>query len=187
MKIVKESINFERGLDPKESMNIGIKPKITDWLYNYFIVTSQATKQSYFKINDDLTIDIYGFFATSWKGNFPDYIQFNKIFTNKNNNGDFQIGAGNKMNTLRGCPKIVEGNFDCTKNNLKNLIGGPIIVEGTYYCGQNPLESLEGLAKEIGSGLSCNNKSGLTKKDIPKETKFSCYSDQISISYWGNW
>ena len=30
--IVKESINFERGLDPKQAMNVGLEQKIANFL-----------------------------------------------------------------------------------------------------------------------------------------------------------
>jgi hypothetical protein len=182
MKIVRESLNFERGQDPKQSMNIGLKAKITDWLYEYFIPSNPATREIHFNINNDLTINIYGSFSTSWQGDFPEYIQFNEIIERDNHSG-FDISRNN-MTTLRGCPKIVNGAFDCTGNNLKNFIGGPQMVTGNYIAGQNPLESLIGLAKDILGIFYCNNKMGLTGKDIPKNSKIK---GLYKVDYWGDW
>lgn len=183
--IVREYINFERGIDPKQAMEIGMKSKIEKWLEEYFHNVSNATRESSFTINEDLTIDIDGFFACRWEGNFPDFIQFNEI------RGDFMIqgftGQWNTVKTsLRGCPQKVYGDFDCCRNDLKNLIGGPEYVQGYYVASLNPnIQSLEGLAKYIGKSFSCNNKSNLTIKDIPGGTKIK---GGINISHWGgNW
>ena len=37
MGIVRENINFERGINPKSSMGIGLRSKIEEWLEKYFI------------------------------------------------------------------------------------------------------------------------------------------------------
>ena len=89
------------------------------------------------------------------------------------------------MTSLRGCPKIVTGSFNCSRNDLKNLIGGPEQVNGDYACSLNAnLESLEGLARIIGGNLACNNKSGLTDKDVPKNT---IVTGEVNVHYWSDW
>ena len=135
MSIVRESINFERGINPRTSMGIGLRPKIEEWLKMYFVKTSNSTLKSYYEILEDLTIDVFGFFASTWKGNFPEFIQFNECY------GDFQVDNMG-LTTLRGCPRKVKGYFSCSRNNLKNLIGGPEYVTGSYSASLNPtLES----------------------------------------------
>ena len=47
-----------------------------------------------------------------------------------------------EISSLEGCPKIVKGNFNCSKNNLTSLEGGPEVVEGIFDCSQNKLETL---------------------------------------------
>ena len=180
MSIVRESINFERGINPRTSMGIGLRPKIEEWLKMYFVKTSNSTLKSYYEILEDLTIDVFGFFASTWKGNFPEFIQFNECY------GDFQVDNMG-LTTLRGCPRKVKGYFSCSRNNLKNLIGGPEYVTGSYSASLNPaLESLEGLANYIGGDFSCNNKTGLNSKDIPKGTYIG---GDISVFLWsaGQW
>jgi hypothetical protein len=176
--LVRESISFQRGANPKQVLGIGEYKIIKDWLDEYFIETSYATKQSSYIINDDLTIDVDGFFAMSWNGNFPEFIKFKKVTSN------FQISRCN-MTSLRGCPEIVHGSFECHSNNLKNLIGGPIKVDENYGCSLNPnIQSLAGIAKYIGGDFYCNNKAGLTEKDIPTDV---IIKRDIEVSYWSNW
>ena len=180
MGIVRENINFERGINPRASMGIGLGPKIEEWLEKYFIKTSNATHQSNYEILEDFTINVGNFFATTWKGNFPDFIQFNESY------GDFQIDSMD-LTTLRGCPRKVKGYFSCSRNNLRNLIGGPEYVGGHYSASLNPtIESLEGIAHYIGGDFSCNNKTGLTDKDIPPGTYIG---GDISVHHWsvGQW
>jgi len=182
MHLVKEHMNFERGANPKKAMNVGTRVKIEQWLEDYFQHISHATEKSVYLLNDDLSIDINGFFITDWVENFPDFIQFNEIY------GNFHVGpvtANNEKTTLRGCPKIVHGDFSCNGLSIKNLIGGPTRVDGTYNCSLNPkLVSFEGLATHIGDDFCCNNKSGLTEKDIPKETDIK---GDINVGYWSSW
>ena len=173
--IVRESISFERHKDAKHTLNIGMRTKIQQWLEDNYHGISNATKQSNYTINDDLTIDVDGFFTTTWKGNFPEWIQFGET-------DSFQIqgdgmrkgrmGTKDLMTSLRGCPRIVKGEFNCSRQNLTNLVGGPERVTGHYSCSLNQhIESFKGIAKFIGGDFYCNNNSGLTEKDIPEGTE----------------
>jgi hypothetical protein len=157
MKLVKEHINFERGQHPFDAMGIGKRAQIQKWLdqfpeYRSFDADSNKQIKSYCVINDDLTIDVYGWLKIPHLGlgNFPDYIQFKRVF------GDFCLD-GNKITSLRGSPNYIEGSFSCAYNHLTNLIGGPKIVEGTYTCSINDLISLEGMPEEIGGHFNCIN------------------------------
>ena len=179
MNLVREHIDFKRGIDPKDAMGIGQKVRIKNWLDKYFIETSEATRRSYYEINDDLTIDVEGFFAMSWKGDFPQYIQFNKIY------GNFII-SNCELTTLRGCPKIVVGIFECCSNLITNLVGGPEEVDD-YICSLNKnLKSLKGLAKKINGYIACNNKASLTKRNIPKGTIIKDRK-KSNIHFWSQW
>ena len=185
--IVRESISFERHRDPKHTLNIGMRTKIEEWLEEYYHEVSNATRASKYTINDDLTIDIDGFFVTDWPGNLPDFIQFNEIRGNFVIQGDLRRSVVKKgfMTSLKGCPKIVKGEFNCSRNDLNNLIGGPETVSGNYTCSLNPhLKSLKGIATSIGGDLDCNNKSGLTEKDIPPGTKIV---GRPNVHYWADW
>ena len=132
-------------------------------------------------------IDIDGFFATHWKGNFPEWIQFGTTGSFEIQGDNFRLGGGapELMTSLRGCPKIVNGEFNCSRQDLKNLVGGPETVRGHYSCSMNPhLKSFEGIAKLIGGDFACNNKSGLTEKDIPEGTDIL---GNTNVHYWAQW
>jgi hypothetical protein len=131
-RIVRETINFERGLDPMKSMGIGIKIKIEEWLKENLLY---ASKKPEYHINDDFTID----FLTDCDLRFrdsppmiiPKYIKFNIIY------GYFTF-SGRNVKSLKGwSPEIVHGNYHCNDNLLISLDGCPKIVEGTFTCYSN--------------------------------------------------
>lgn len=134
MKLVKENINFERGLDPKEALGIGSKKAIIDWLnsFPYFVSRHNYT------INNDLSIDVKSEFPIELQGcidlfpngEFPHYINFNHT-------GDFDVDNCG-LKSLRGCPKKIDGYFSCQMNELTSLEDGPKEVRGSYYCNSNP-------------------------------------------------
>jgi hypothetical protein len=54
-------------------------------------------------------------------------------WTGKTFDGDFQVNG--KVSSLKGCPKVIKGDFNCSANkNLKSLEGSPEIVEGFFDC-----------------------------------------------------
>jgi len=71
----------------------------------------------------------------------------NKVF-----HGDINIRS-QELDRLPDLSDItVDGNFDCTRNNLKDLKGSPKKVTGMFDCWRNDLESLDGCPAEVGSG-----------------------------------
>ena len=130
MKLIKEYMNFERGVDPKHAMGIGQIKKIRKWLDNYKITD--------YTINKDLSIDVNGHvdfrssaFDMNPFSNFPDFIQFNNVF------GFFTI-VNKGFTTLKGCPKYVEFQFCCNRNKLTSLEYCPKEV-GDFVCYGNPV------------------------------------------------
>lgn len=69
--------------------------------------------------------------------------------------GNFDCGKNN-LTSLNGCPKEVHGNFTCSKNKLINLIDGPEVAI-LYDCSNNHLTSLEGCPKFIQNDFMCYN------------------------------
>jgi len=122
--IVRENINFERGLDPREAMGIGKAKLINDWM-NKVGVTR-------YKINPDFTIDTNMDLIMMESpelfpdGRFPDYIRFNS-------SGSFDIDDCGIV-SLVGCPKKVNGYFSCQMNEITNLKGFPKEVREVVYC-----------------------------------------------------
>jgi len=104
-------------------LGIGQQHLIEKWLKQQQIYT--------YTINDDMTIDVTDRVRIRPDtGNFPDYIQFNKI------NGDFNCNDC-KLTTLRGCPTHVTDAFFCSRNYLTTMKYAPKIVENNFWCTGN--------------------------------------------------
>lgn len=170
MKLVKEHINerfTDDDSDPIHDMGIGRKHIIEKWLKEHNVKE--------YVINDDFTIDAYDSvdFYNIDMHNFPEYIQFNKIFK-----GYFDIRKNN-FTTLRGCPKIVNaGFFACSDNYLKTLKYSPSYVYGDFACERNFLKSLKYAPTKCERSFICyQNKVKFFKKDVLKV----CDVDEESI------
>lgn len=143
------------------------KEEIIDWLKAHNI-------KNYF-IYDDLTVDVDGNIdlANSNLEIIP--IQFHVI------KGYFDC-SGNKLISLKGCPKYIDGSFYCNNNQLLNLEGGPETVTEHYDCNDNALISLKGLAKNIGKDFTCGNNK-LTKLEyLPHEIKGNLSIDNNQLT-----
>jgi len=123
--IVRESISFQRGVDPKDALGIGKRYLIEQWLDKMGILNKCI-------INADLTINSNSNIKISHKDlvKFPEYIQFNKA------NAFFSV-QNNNLISLRGCPIYVKMMFSCSNNNLTSLEGCPKSA-GAFYCHSNP-------------------------------------------------
>lgn len=134
MNLVRENINFERGLDPKSALGIGSRRAIVDWFDSFPFYVS---RQNY-KINEDLSVDINHDFPLSLQGDkelfpngeLPPYINFRTT-------GDLDVDDC-RLKSLRGFPKQTDGYFSCQMNQLTSLKDGPKEVFGSYYCNGNP-------------------------------------------------
>ena len=177
MKLVKESLSFERGQGPKASMGVGKIAQINGWL------DKMGVKN--YTINNDFTIDVDGNVILDHTNlaQFPEYIQFNNIkgsFTFSDNNlnslkgAPKSVGVGfdcsnNRLTSLKGAPKSVGGGFECSRNHLTSLEGAPERIGGYFHCSKNQLTSLEGAPKMVGGYFQCsNNITEFTKKDVRK-------------------
>lgn len=127
-EILYESVKFKRGEDPKSSMNIGVREAINKWMDWVF----PSFKPRY-QINEDLSIRILGDFDApdAWITLFPPFINFEYC------TGDFHIDHCN-MESLRGCPKRVDGFFSCEGNRLTSLDGMPEEIYGDIFVRDNP-------------------------------------------------
>jgi hypothetical protein len=126
-----EALDFERGQNPKEAMGIGVSAAIKSWMESlYFGYGYDIPK---YRINDDLTIDLFDDFIVPNKKlhKFPDYINFNIC------HGNFMIDNC-EVESLRGCPNRITGFFSCEGNNLQSLDGMPSVVFGDIYVRDNP-------------------------------------------------
>lgn len=102
----------------------------------------------------------------------PEYVQFGVVegnvkFTNNGWSSELNMltrGQGvygeilpHKITILRGCPKIVKGDFIAENVDIDSLIGGPQIVEGDFIVKRNMIKSFEGMPQYIGGLFNISN------------------------------
>lgn len=103
--------------------------------FDYIIDTCKKYNITNYKINSDMTIDVYHD-VSFYSQNLDEIpLKFNKI----------------------------NGWLDLSGNNFKNLIGTPIEIKFNIYCYDNPLESLDGFNLPYHK-LKCLNKEKLIRK-----------------------
>lgn len=95
-------------------------------------------------------------------------------------NGNFDC-SWNNLTSLEGCPKIVTGIFNCTYNDLNNLIGCPKEVGKHFYCADNNLTTLEGCPNKINGSFDCSFNNLTDLKGCPTEV-----ADSFVISFMTN-
>jgi hypothetical protein len=139
--IVRENINFERGLDPKEAIGIGKAKLIQDWLDEVHIGVRNYKLNSDFTIDTDLDVIAVERPELFPNGRFPDYIRFNS-------SGSFDIDDCGIV-SLVGCPKKVNGYFSCQMNEITDLKGFPKEVRECVYCFGNKAEFTEAEIRKV--------------------------------------
>jgi hypothetical protein len=97
MKSLKEKL-VQEGLI-KRQVGVDVKVKIEEWLNKYYITN--------YTINPDLTIDVNGNvnLRNYKEKQLPDYIQFGIV------TGVFSCSENNVIESLKGAPKEVRGDF----------------------------------------------------------------------------
>jgi len=129
-------MNFEKRQSPLDSMGIGQKQLIRNWL-------DEMGVEGY-TIRDDLLIDVKKHVDLEYKDlkEFPGFIQFDRVY------GYFTCN-GNDLTSLRGCPKYVKGSFYCDYNKLKTLDHCPQRVEISFWCQGNKIQFSEEYVKKL--------------------------------------
>lgn len=56
-----------------------------------------------------------------------------------------------------GIVDIVDGDFDCSINDLTDLKGCPRLIEGDFNCSHNPLKSLDGFPRQVNGTIKINS------------------------------
>ena len=70
--------------------------------------------------------------------------------------GEFDI-SNIGLKSLEGCPKKINGKFNCHSNNLTSLINGPEFVDGDYVVFMNNLKTVEGCPNELNGNFHLNS------------------------------
>lgn len=191
MKIIRESISFERGKGTKRSIGIGLREKIFNFLDP---LTYDGSGKPYYnkslwhyEINDDLTITTFGFLDFRHNefvykhGRLPDYIKFKEHrkapgssfekFGKIAPTNSYVSFAQSWLNSLEGMPIRIEGSFAINHNDLKSLKGPTEEVVGDFYVYGNPLESLEGCPKFVKSLYIYNTARFFSEEEIRSHMK----------------
>jgi len=92
-------------------------------------------------------------------------------FSNCVVNGNFNC-SNNQLTSLEGAPQKVVGYFDCSGNQLTSLKGAPYEVGGLFNCSGNQLTSLEGAPKEVGGLFNCSGNQLTSLDGRPKASKY---------------
>jgi len=78
----------------------------------------------------------------------------------------------------------VDGDFDCSEQNLKDFQGVKFGKVGGYFsCSSNYLTSLAGAPQEVGGGFDCHNNHLTNLKGAPQKVggEFFCSSNSLTI------
>jgi hypothetical protein len=96
--------------------------------------------------------------------------------------GNFNC-SHNQLTSLEGAPSNVGGYFDCIDNQLTSLEGAPSSVSDTFNCNHNKLTSLEGAPSTVGGGFNCSNNQLTSLEGAPSTVGgcgFDCQRNQLT-------
>ncbi len=95
--------------------------------------------------------------------------------------GDFNC-SHNQLTSLKGAPRKVGGDFICDYNTLTILQGAPQEVGGDFSCSCNQLTSLVGTPKEIGGTFYCGYNQLTTLEGAPRKVggNFYCSGNKLT-------
>ena len=142
MGIVRESLDFERGLDPKQAMNVGKAHLIQQWMDDAGVGVKN------FKINDDFSVDLFMPFTMNQQrpdlfpnGKLPEYIEFRS-------SKDFDVDDCG-IDSLERFPLLVAGYFSCQMNKITSLEGFPIKIDTNAYVMGNEKDFTEQEIRQV--------------------------------------
>ena len=110
-----------------------------------------------YTVNDDGSIDVNGDVFLYNKGLTELPLVFNKV------TGYFNCG-GNKLTTLKGCPRWVGSSFTCYNNRLTSLEFSPDYVGGWFDCYDNQLTDNYCETEILGDFITSLKQDGLIFK-----------------------
>lgn len=134
-------------------------------------------------IEDDLSVSLKGSikFKNRLKGKKLEElpIKFNTI------HGEFNV-MDIGLKTLKNCPDVVIGNFDCSYNNdLTSLEGGPKKVEGGYYVSNTGIEDFQGMPNSVQGIFVSECRRLQSLKGVPTYLNYiGDFSKCPSLSVW---
>ena len=123
-----------------EAISFSKKEKIKKWLLAHGADMEWTVIDDNYEITVYANCDLSGVWGRKLVNELPDFIKFNVVVKN------FSV-ALNKLKSMKGFPKLVNGNFDISGNDFSSLEGCPILGDGchTILLTSNNLKSLKGL------------------------------------------
>lgn len=128
-------------------MNKTENTHIINWIKENFdgLYTIEFTENNEIIIHGDITLNNH----TLPELKYPFYEIFGNFSIGGDKFGQY-YAAQYSITTLKNCPKIIHGDFNCALcPKLQSLEGGPTIVEGIYACHNSDLLSLNGIAHTV--------------------------------------
>ena len=133
----------------------------------------------HFTYDGEITIDDNGFISCSGVVNLVSKlsklpVKFLKV------DGDFNC-SNNQLTTLVGSPTSVGGHFDCANNKLITLVGSPASVDGGFYCHDNQLTTLAGGPTSVDGSFDCSSNQLTTLVGSPTSVGgyFDCHNNNL--------
>ena len=87
----------------------------------------------------------------------------------------------NRLTSLKGAPRIVNGSFWCHENQLASLEGAPQVIRWDFYCDKNKLTSLEHGPQSVGNHYACHDNDLTSLQGAP--TVFKRLSSPFGV-FW---
>ena len=129
-----------------------------------------------YTINNDGSIDVDGNVSLFNIGLIEIPLKFNRIY------GHFSCSK-NKLTSLKGSPRWVDGSFYCYYNQLSSLEFSPEYVGDDFDCSYNDLTNLDHSPKEVGKSYFCfNNKQLKDIKGISEKLNGFFYCEYTPLS-----
>ena len=153
----------------------------------YFLQTKEETENwlnekgvTGYKINEDLTVDTKYDVYLNDKNIKKISVKFNIV------DGDFNCSVNN-LTSLKGCPEVVKGSFNCSNNKLTNLEYLPKQIRDSIHLNNNSLTSLNGSPERVTGSFNCSNNklTSLEGSPVFVSKTFDC-SDNKLTSLKGN-
>lgn len=127
-----------------------------------------------YSISSNLNVKVYG--SVNLKSKISEQVLpvvFESI------NGYFDISENN-LESLEGCPEIVQKDFNCSNNNLASLFGAPHTV-GDFNCAKNRLKDLSYSPKKVEGYFNCSDNYITSINGSPRTIKgyFKCANNDL--------
>ncbi len=90
--------------------------------------------------------------------------------------------GNNRITSLKGSPRVVGGDFDCSQTSIISLEGGPEEVEGNFWCSYTKIISLKGCPREIRRNFWCSYTNITSLEGSPEKIGggFCCSKTKIT-------